>query len=221
MRETLITRNLGKVKYEDALDKMRSFTDDRNRNSSDELWLVEHPAVFTLGSASKKEHLLRSSRIPVVRSDRGGKITYHGPGQCVVYLLIDLRRINLGVRSLVDLIETSVIDLLREYDILANKKAQAPGVYVGAEKIASLGLRVRKGCSYHGVALNVDMDLSPFQDIDPCGYKDLRVTSMVFFNSVAKTEKIGLEMLNSLGESLNPYYKKLEDINTFKAAVVK
>ncbi len=220
MRKALITRNLGKVEYGDALEKMRSFTEGRNKNSLDELWLVEHPAVFTLGSSNKNEYLLRPSQIPVVCSDRGGRITYHGPGQCIVYLLIDLRRIHLGVRSLVDLIETSVIELLRGYDILANRRAQAPGVYVGAEKIASLGLRVRKGCSYHGVALNVDMDLSPFQDIDPCGYKNLKVTCMTLLNSTAKSEKIGFEMLKFIGEALNPFYKNLEDMNSFKAELI-
>ena len=221
MRDMLITRHLGKVEYKDVFDNMRSFTDSRDKNSSDQLWLVEHPAVFTLGSSSKKEQVLRPTQIPVFCSDRGGQITYHGPGQCVVYLLIDLRRIRLGVRSLVDLIEASVIDLLRDYDILANKKAHAPGVYVGEEKIAALGLRIRKGCSYHGVALNVDMDLSPFQDINPCGYRDLKVTSMALFNSDVRSDKIGLGMLKYLVQALNPYYEKLDDIHHSKSLVAK
>jgi lipoyl(octanoyl) transferase len=157
---------------------MRQFTDSRAADTPDELWLLQHPPVFTQGQAGKAEHVLAPGGIPVIQVDRGGQVTYHGPGQWVLYLLINLRRHQLGVRDLVTLIEHSVVQLLAEYDIDAAAKPGAPGVYVRDEKIAALGLRVRRGCSYHGLALNVDMDLEPFGRINPCGYEGLRVTSM-------------------------------------------
>jgi lipoyl(octanoyl) transferase len=157
---------------------MRQFTDARKDDTPDELWLLQHPPVFTQGQAGKAEHVLAPGDIPVIQVDRGGQVTYHGPGQWVLYVLIDLRRQQLGVRDLVTLIERSVMQLLAEYGIDAVAEPGAPGVYVGGEKIASLGLRVRRGCSYHGMALNVDMDLEPFERINPCGYEGLRVTSM-------------------------------------------
>ena len=174
----LVTRTLGLVEYEPTLARMREFTDSRDANTPDELWLLQHPPVFTQGQAGKAEHVLAPGDIPVVQVDRGGQVTYHGPGQWVLYLLIDLKRRPLGVRDLVDLIENSIIELLGDYGIEAQGQPGAPGVYVRGEKIASLGLRVRRGCSYHGLALNVDMDLEPFGRINPCGYEGLAVTSI-------------------------------------------
>ena len=173
-----MVRELGLVDYLPTLDAMRQFTDARCADSPDELWLLQHPSVFTQGQAGKREHVLAPGDIPVIQVDRGGQVTYHGPGQWVLYLLLDLRRTHRGVRDLVDVIEQSIVQLLADYGIAASGKAGAPGVYVADAKIASLGLRVRHGCSYHGLALNVDMDLEPFQRINPCGYAGLQVTSM-------------------------------------------
>ena len=174
----LILRELGLVDYQSTLTAMRQLTDSRVADSPDELWLLQHPAVFTQGQAGKAEHLLAPGDIPIILADRGGQVTYHGPGQWVLYLMVDMRRRPMGVRDLVNLIERSVLQLLEEYEISAVLKPGAPGVYVADEKIASLGLRVRRGCSYHGLALNVDMDLEPFGRINPCGYEGLQVTSM-------------------------------------------
>jgi lipoyl(octanoyl) transferase len=171
-------KHLGLAEYEPTLEAMRNFTDARGSEAADELWLLQHPRVFTQGQAGKAEHLLSPGDIPVVQVDRGGQVTYHGPGQWVLYLLLDLRRRQLGVRALVDIIEQSLVQLLDEYGIDAAARPDAPGVYVGGDKIAALGLRVRKGCSYHGLSLNVDMDLEPFRRINPCGYAGLQVTSM-------------------------------------------
>lgn len=174
----IVVRELGQVDYEATLQAMKDFTDSRTARSADELWLLQHPRVFTQGQAGKTEHVLAPGDIPVVQADRGGQVTYHGPGQWVLYLLVDIRRHKLGVRGLVDLIENSLVQLLAEYGIESAARPDAPGVYVAGDKIAALGLRVRKGCSYHGLALNVDMDLEPFQRINPCGHEGLRVTSM-------------------------------------------
>ena len=172
-------RHLGLVDYTSTLDEMKAFTDRRDAATVDELWLLEHPPVYTLGLAGKTEHLLRSDLpIPVVRTDRGGQVTYHGPGQLVVYLLIDFKRLHLGVRELVRRIEQAVIDMLAGQGITANGDVNAPGVYVDGAKIASLGLRIKNGAVYHGLSLNVDMDLTPFSWINPCGYEGLRVTQM-------------------------------------------
>jgi len=171
-------RKLGVVAYDEAWQAMRDFTDRRAADTEDELWLLQHPAVFTQGQAGKVEHLLMPGDIPVIQSDRGGQVTYHGPGQWVVYLLVDLRRAGLGVRALVDLIEQSIVACLDGLGIVGVPRPDAPGVYVGGAKIAQLGLRVRRGCSYHGLALNVDMDLQPFSRINPCGFEGLPVTSV-------------------------------------------
>jgi len=171
-------RNRGLAEYAPVQEEMRRFTDRRTATTRDELWLLQHSPVFTQGQAGRAEHLIDPGHIPVVQADRGGQVTYHGPGQWVLYLLLDLRRRQLGVRDLVDLIENAVTELLAEYGIAAQTRPGAPGVYVDGAKIAALGLRVRRGCSYHGVALNVAMDLSPFSRIDPCGYAGLAVTSM-------------------------------------------
>lgn len=172
---TLHIRHLGKQDYESVWHAMQYYTDTRNSESPDELWIVEHPPVFTQGQAGKSEHILNAGDIPVIQVDRGGQVTYHGPGQLVVYPLLDIKRSKVGVRQLVTHIEQSIVDMLAKYDINAYAKADAPGVYVDERKIASLGLRIRKGCSFHGLALNVDMDLAPFRRINPCGYAGLEM----------------------------------------------
>ncbi|GAB1367510.1 lipoyl(octanoyl) transferase LipB [Azonexus hydrophilus] len=172
----LRVRRLGRVEYAPTFAAMQEFTATRTAETADELWIVEHPPVFTLGQAGKPEHLLRDIGIPLVQIDRGGQVTYHGPGQVVIYLLLDLNRRQLKVRELVRHIEQAVIDLLAAHGVTAERHTNAPGVYVAGAKIAALGLRIRRGCSYHGVALNVQMDLSPFAAINPCGYPGLAVT---------------------------------------------
>jgi len=197
-------RELGLVDYLPTLSAMRQFTDSRSADAPDELWLLQHPPVFTQGQAGRTEHVLAPGAIQVIQADRGGQVTYHGPGQWLVYLMLDLRRRQLGVRDLVSLIERSVVQLLQEYAISAAAKPQAPGVYVAGEKIASLGLRVRRGCSYHGLALNVDMDLEPFGRINPCGYEDLRVTSMARLlpDTHLDMQAIGRRLLTILAQGL-------------------
>jgi len=178
-RPAAAIRKLGLAEYEPTWRAMQEFTARRDADTPDELWVLEHPPVYTLGIAGKAEHLPRTETgIPVVKIDRGGQITYHGPGQVVIYLLLDMRRRNLTVRPLVRRMEQAVIDLLAGYGIAARGSVDAPGVYVDSAKIAALGLRIRNGCCYHGLALNVDMDLSPFHAINPCGYPGLEVTQM-------------------------------------------
>ncbi|MCW2269523.1 MULTISPECIES: lipoyl(octanoyl) transferase LipB [Pseudomonas] len=178
MPASLGFRELGLLPYEPVLEAMRRFTDQRGPETGDEVWLVEHPSVFTQGQAGKAEHLLIPGDIPVVQTDRGGQVTYHGPGQLVAYLLLDVRRLGFGVRDLVSRMERCLIELLASYNVEAAAKADAPGVYVDGAKIASLGLRIRNGCSFHGLALNVDMDLAPFRRINPCGYAGLAMTQL-------------------------------------------
>lgn len=173
--KTLIVRRLGLQPYEPVWQAMQHFTDTRTPDDADELWLLEHAPVFTQGQAGKEEHLLNTGDIPVVQVDRGGQVTYHGPGQLVAYPLLNIKRLGIGVRQLVTHIEQSLIELLAPYDITAYAKADAPGVYVEDRKVASLGLRIRKGCSFHGLALNVDMDISPFLRINPCGYAGMEM----------------------------------------------
>ena len=171
-------RELGQVDYQPTWHAMQRFTDSRGADTPDEIWLLEHSPVFTQGQAGKAEHVLFPGDIPVVQVDRGGQVTYHGPGQLVAYLLLDVRRSGIGVRELVSRIERSLIDLLASYGVSANAKPDAPGVYVDGAKIASLGLRIRNGRSFHGLALNVDMDLQPFQRINPCGYAGMAMTQL-------------------------------------------
>lgn len=178
MSRSVVVRQLGCMAYEPTWHAMQRFTQNRDADTADEIWLLEHPRVFTQGQAGKVEHILAAGDIPVVQVDRGGQVTYHGPGQLVAYTLVDVRRAGQGVRDLVTAIENSLIDLLDQYDVLAQAKPDAPGVYVGDKKIASLGLRIRRGCSFHGLALNVDMDLQPFQRINPCGYAGLQMTQL-------------------------------------------
>lgn len=178
VRPALVVRHRGPTPYEHAYDEMHRFTTERTASTPDELWLLEHPPVYTLGQAGRAEHLLRANGIPVVRTDRGGQITYHGPGQVVAYTLLDLRRRALAVRRLVWLLEQAAIELLADLGLSGRRRAGAPGVYAGDAKVAALGLRVRGGCCYHGLAFNVDMDLAPFSDINPCGYAGLAVTQL-------------------------------------------
>jgi lipoyl(octanoyl) transferase len=175
---SLRLRRRGVVDYAACLADMQTFTDQRGAGTEDELWLVEHPPVFTLGLAGKPEHVLDAGDIPVVRCDRGGQVTYHGPGQVVLYALLDLARAGVGVKALVTLLEQAVIDLLAGFDITAQRRPGAPGVYVAGAKIAALGLRVRRGCCYHGLSFNVAMDLAPFTRINPCGYAGMAVTQV-------------------------------------------
>lgn len=171
-------RRLGRVAYEPTWRAMRQFTQTRGTGTRDEIWLVEHPPVFTLGLAGRREHVHTPGDIPVISSDRGGQVTYHGPGQAVVYVLADLRRLGIGVKELVRRLEGALIDVLAEYAVAGERRAGMPGVYVGGAKIAAIGLRVARGCCYHGIALNSDMDLGPFGRIDPCGYRGLAATSL-------------------------------------------
>jgi lipoyl(octanoyl) transferase len=174
----LVVKHLGQIDFADAWHQMRDFTDNRTADTADELWLLEHPRVFTLGQAGKPEHILAAGDIPVIKTDRGGQVTYHGPGQLVGYCLFDLKRLNVGVRELVEGIEDALVETLASQGIDAWANREAHGVYIGADKIASLGLRIRKGCSYHGFALNIDMDMEPFQRINPCGYAGLTMTQI-------------------------------------------
>lgn len=198
-------RHLGLADYSATFDAMRRFTRERDGNTEDELWLLQHPPVFTQGISGKAEHLLMPGDIPVVHIDRGGQVTYHGPGQWVVYLLVDIRRAGIGVRQLVTLIESAIVAVLALYAIAAAADPKAPGVYVEGRKIASLGLKISRGCSYHGLALNVDMDLSPFQRINPCGYAGLEVVSMATLlpNETLNLSVIGEQLLAELGRQID------------------
>jgi lipoyl(octanoyl) transferase len=176
--QRLLVRRLGLQEYEKSWLRMQQFTEQRTGESGDEIWIVEHPPVFTLGRSADKNHLLDPREIPVRQVDRGGQVTYHGPGQLLLYLLLDLRRLRLGVRQLVQHMETSVMELLQQQGIGSQRRAGAPGIYVADRKIAALGLRIRHGCSFHGLSLNVDMELEPFSRINPCGFSDLAVTQL-------------------------------------------
>ncbi|MFL0810950.1 MAG: lipoyl(octanoyl) transferase LipB [Agarilytica sp.] len=183
--ESFIVKDLGLSKYQDVWQAMREFTNARDAQTGDEIWFTQHYPVFTQGQAGKPEHVLAQSDIPLVQTDRGGQVTYHAPGQLITYFLLDLKRRKMGVRELVTLIENSVVSLLREFKLAASAKPDAPGVYVNDSKIASLGLRVRKGCSYHGLAINVNMNLEPFSLINPCGYPGLEIVDV---NSLVNEE---------------------------------
>jgi lipoyl(octanoyl) transferase len=176
--DVLVVRHLGRVDYETAWHNMQRFTNSRGLNTPDELWFLEHPPVFTLGRNGKQEHLHNTGEIAVINTDRGGQVTYHGPGQLLVYPLLNINRRQLGVQSLVRILEQAVIDLCTDYRIEAHRREKAPGVYVDDHKLAALGLRIRKGCSFHGLSLNIDMDLTPFSMIDPCGYAGMEVTQL-------------------------------------------
>jgi len=191
-------RELGRVEYEPTWRAMQRFTDARAADTGDEIWLLEHPPVFTLGMAGRREHLLDPGDIPVIQVDRGGQVTYHGPGQLVVYLLMDLRRAGWGVRDVVSALERAVIDYAATLGIAAQCRREAPGVYVAGRKLASVGLRIRRGASYHGLALNVAMDLSPFARINPCGYAGLEMTQLAELGGPADRARAGRELLPHL-----------------------
>lgn len=200
---------LGQVPYEETLQQMQEYTNGRTSDDADQIWVLEHPPVFTQGLAGKAEHLLAPGDIPVIQVDRGGQVTYHGPGQLVVYLLLDVKRLGTGVRQLVSLIENSVVESLKQAGVKAYPKPDAPGVYVQIEgeecKIASLGLRIRRGCSFHGLAFNLDMDTSPFLRINPCGYQGLRMTQLKEVAPQVTPEKATQWVLNHLIKGLgNP-----------------
>ena len=192
------TRFLGRQDYVPLWREMQAFTDERDASTPDEIWFCEHPPVFTLGLNASKEHLLAPGDIPVVQIDRGGQVTFHGPGQLMVYPLIDIRRANIGVRKLVTALEQSVVDLAAEYEVDAAARADAPGVYVGDNKLASVGLRIRRGSSFHGMALNVDVDLEPFTRINPCGYAELEMTDL---------HRLGIDLqLEETADRLLPHF---------------
>ena len=176
--QLLNIRQLGRQDYQPIWQQMKHYTDTRDEQSPDQLWLLEHFPVYTQGQKGQPEHILNPGNIPVIQVDRGGQVTYHGPGQLIVYILVDIRRLKLGVRTLVRRIEASVIALLADYGIIGEGRCDAPGVYVNNAKICSLGLRIRRGCSYHGLSFNVDMDLTPFQQINPCGLPNLQITQL-------------------------------------------
>ncbi|MDP6674119.1 MAG: lipoyl(octanoyl) transferase LipB [Gammaproteobacteria bacterium] len=198
MTSMIQIRQLGLVDYASTLASMNKFTDRRSADTPDELWLLEHAPVFTLGLAAKRSHLLAPGEIPVVQVDRGGQVTYHGPGQLIAYTLIDLKRAGLTVRSLVSALENAVINTVAEYGIEARNRREAPGVYVGEAKLASIGLRIRRGCSYHGLALNVDMDLTPFTRINPCGFAGMQMTQLTSLGGPDDLSQVA----NDLGHQL-------------------
>ncbi|MBR7887839.1 lipoyl(octanoyl) transferase LipB [Marinomonas sp. A79] len=206
----LICRDLGVIDYQDTWERMKTFTQTRTKEDADEIWLLEHPALFTQGQAGKAEHLLAPGDIPVIQVDRGGQVTYHGPGQLVAYVLVDLKRLGIGVRDLVTVLEQSVVNTVKMNGIDAYPKPDAPGVYVAEQKIASLGLRVRRGCSFHGLALNVDMDLTPFQRINPCGYQGLQMVDMKRLNQETTLSNTKRQLASQLAEHLGYTYPAIQ-----------
>lgn len=198
MRQKLVVRKFSIQDYSVTWQAMKDFTEKRDENTPDEVWLLQHPPVFTQGQAGKAEHILNPGEIPVVQTDRGGQVTYHGPGQLVMYVLFDIRRLNIGIRQLVSQLENTVIQLLSKFSIKSSGRCDAPGVYVDQAKICSIGLRVKKGCSYHGIAFNVDMDLTPFTRINPCGFQNLAVTQVKDFKPDIKWEDIEEKIVSYL-----------------------
>lgn len=198
INEQVLIRELGIEPYQPTWEKMQAFTAERDEDTCDEIWLLQHEPVFTQGQAGKAEHLISTGDIPVVQVDRGGQVTYHGPGQLIVYLLINLRRRKMGVREIVDVMEKSLVALLADYGIDAYAKPDAPGVYVNDAKIASLGLRVRRGCSFHGLALNLDMDLEPFLRINPCGYAGMQMTQLAELTEIPPINQLMKDLVNHL-----------------------
>ncbi len=197
-----IIRNLGLQPYETAWRNMQRFTEERHEATDDELWVLEHPPVFTLGLSGKTEHVLSPGDIPVIHSDRGGQVTYHGPGQLVVYSLLDLKRLNLGIRRLVTLLEQAMIATVAQFDICAIAKPEAPGVYINNKKIGSIGIRIRRNCSYHGISLNNNMDLAPFNRINTCGFKDLQVTQLADLGVTISTQELAAYLTQNINTAL-------------------
>jgi len=212
MRHTVIIRDLGLAEYESTWKEMQSFTENRDAETPDEIWLLEHPPVFTQGQAGKAEHLLNTGNIPVVKVDRGGQVTYHGPGQLVAYVLVDIKRAGMGVRNLVTGIENAIIDALAMNGVTANARSDAPGVYVEGRKIASLGLRIKKGCSFHGLALNVDLSLEPFLRINPCGYVGLQMVQLKELIGVTDMAQIKTQLTQTLVKQLD--FQQVEIVGT-------
>jgi lipoyl(octanoyl) transferase len=198
----VVIRDLGLQDYETVWQDMQRFTEERNTDTVDELWIVEHFAVYTLGLNGKREHVLDTGNIPVINTDRGGQVTYHGPGQLVIYTLLDIKRQNLGVRQLVTILEQAMISTLAGHGLLAVSRADAPGVYVNDKKIGSIGLRIKKNCSYHGLSLNNDMDLRPFDHINPCGYSDLKVTQLSDLGVTVRTKQLASSVINAITTAL-------------------
>ncbi len=198
----LLIRNLGLQNYETSWYDMQRFTLERNADTADELWIVEHFPVYTLGLNGKREHLLNTGNIPVINSDRGGQVTYHGLGQLVIYTLLDIKRLNLGIRQLVTILELAMISALAEYGIIAVSRADAPGVYVNDRKIGSIGLRIKKNCSYHGLSLNNDMDLRPFDHINTCGYSDLKVTQIADLGVTISSHQLANSVIQAITRAL-------------------
>lgn len=198
VKDQIIIRQLGVEPYLPTWERMQALTDGRDDSTVDEIWLLQHEPVFTQGQAGKAEHLLHTGDIPVIQVDRGGQVTYHGPGQLIVYLMINLRRRKIGVREIVDIMEQSLVDLLADYGVEAYAKPDAPGVYVDDAKIASLGLRVRRGCSFHGLALNLNMDLEPFLRINPCGYAGMRMTQLCELTDMPDLQAVMQNLANHL-----------------------
>nr|WP_036801021.1 lipoyl(octanoyl) transferase LipB [Photobacterium marinum] len=208
MNNNIIVRDLGRQDYQTTWQAMHEFTDQRNTDTTDEVWLVEHNPVFTQGQAGKAEHLLNIGDIPVVQSDRGGQVTYHGPGQQIAYILVDLRRRKLGVRDLVTHIENTIINTLSRFGIESYARPDAPGVYVDNKKICSLGLRIRRGCSFHGLALNINMDLEPFLRINPCGYQGMEMTQVAVLNGPSELAEVQPVLIDELVKLLD--YQSIE-----------
>lgn len=204
MRDEAIERRLGRVAFEPTWREMRAFNESRDAATPDEIWLLEHEPVFTLGLAGRREHVLDPGDIPVVSCDRGGQVTYHGPGQAVAYVLLDLRRRGLGAKELVRRLEQAAIDVLDGYAIRGERRAGMPGIYVGAAKIGAVGLRIARGCSYHGLALNADMDLAPYSRIDPCGYPGLASTRLADHGVADRIDAVQQKLLDALRKCLTP-----------------
>lgn len=208
--DEIYIRRLGQRDYLPVFEKMQAFSASRDMDSADEFWVVQHNPVYTLGRNGQPGHVLNSGDIPVIQVDRGGQVTYHGPGQIVVYLMLDIRRKNLGVRQVVTAMESAIVNVLSELQVSAYPKPEAPGVYVADRKIASLGLRIKNGKSYHGLALNYDMDLAPFEGINPCGYEGLQVTQIRAEAENATLSKVEERLITALAKELN--YKKIKEI---------
>jgi lipoyl(octanoyl) transferase len=199
----IITRDLGLQDYTKVWQAMQEFTLERTADTPDELWIVEHPAVYTLGLNGKREHLLNTGDIPVIQCDRGGQVTYHGHGQVIIYTLLDIKRLNINIRELVSLLEQTMIDTLAHYGIEAIAKADAPGVYVQGKKIGSIGIRIKNSCSYHGLSFNNNMDLTPFKYINPCGYKNLQVTQLADLGITISTTELAAFMSQAISTRLS------------------
>lgn len=204
---SVLIRSLGMADYESTWHAMKQFTELRTSETRDEIWLLQHPPTYTQGQAGKPEHLLNARQIPVVQIDRGGQITYHGPGQIVAYLLLDLRRWKINVRQLVRLMEQSVINILADYNIVASGRVDAPGVYVGDAKIAALGLKIKHSCCYHGLSFNIDMDLTPYDFINPCGYTGLRVTQLKEFGVNTPLDELQVQLAQNLVHRLHQHFE--------------